>query len=158
MFRELKRKKQQLSREECIDILKTELRGVLSLQGDDGYPYGVPINYWYCEEDGKLYFHSGKTGYKVDAVRACDKVSFCVCDQGVRQEGEWWFTIRSVIIFGRIQIVEDHEKTIWASRQLSLKFTSDTDYIEDEIRRVGAHTLCFELTPEHMTGKVVTES
>ena len=43
MFRELVRKKQQISKEECITLLKEELRGVLSVQGDDGYPYGLPI-------------------------------------------------------------------------------------------------------------------
>ena len=57
MFRELTRRKQQLSREECIEILKTELRGTLAVCGDDGYPYALPMNHWYCEEDGALYFH-----------------------------------------------------------------------------------------------------
>ena len=56
LFRELARKKQALSHETCIEFLKTEPRGVLSVIGDDGYPYGVPMNFWYCEEDGKIYF------------------------------------------------------------------------------------------------------
>ncbi|MBP3901898.1 MAG: pyridoxamine 5'-phosphate oxidase family protein, partial [Blautia sp.] len=82
MFREMMRIKQQLSQEECIEILKKEPRGVLSVLGDDGYPYGMPINQYYCEEDGKIYFHSGKKGHKVDAIKRCDKASFCVYDQG----------------------------------------------------------------------------
>ena len=53
MFRKMLRFKQQLSDEECIYILKNQLRGVLSVHGDDGYPYGLPINYYYCEEDGR---------------------------------------------------------------------------------------------------------
>ena len=54
MFREMLRSRQQLTQKECVNILKTELRGVLSVLGDDGYPYGVPVNHYYCEEDGKL--------------------------------------------------------------------------------------------------------
>ncbi|MBE5911190.1 MAG: hypothetical protein E7276_08540 [Pseudobutyrivibrio sp.] len=60
MFRKMRRFKQQLSEEECIEVLKNEPRGVLSLIGEDGYPYGMPINQWYCEEDGKIYFHGAK--------------------------------------------------------------------------------------------------
>ena len=68
MFRKLLRRKQQLSDSDCIEILKNEPRGVLSVMGDDGYPYGLPIDHWYCEENGKLYFHCGKIGHKLDAI------------------------------------------------------------------------------------------
>ena len=79
MFRELVRKNQQLSQEECVSILKSELRGVLSVIGDDGYPYGVPMDHWYCEENGKIYFHSGKNGHKIDAIKNSNKVSIIQC-------------------------------------------------------------------------------
>ena len=49
MFRKMRRFKQQLSDEECIAGLRSETRGVLSMLGDDGYPYGIPMNHWYCE-------------------------------------------------------------------------------------------------------------
>ena len=95
MFRELVRKKQALSEEECIKILKEEPRGVLSVQGDDGYPYGTPLNHWYCEDNGRLYFHSGMSGHRIDALKKCDKVSFCVYDQGYRKEGDWALYIKN---------------------------------------------------------------
>ena len=158
MFREMLRIRQQLTREECIDILKREPRGVLSVLGDDDYPYGMPMNHFYCEEDGKLYFHGGKTGHKIDAITRCSKASFCVYDQGTRQEGEWFLRIRSVIVFGKIEIVEDRTKTYEISRLLSYKFTNDEKYIENEIARSGPGTLLFALVPEHMTGKLVKES
>ena len=81
MFRKMRRANQALSREECISILKKELRGVLSVLGEDDYPYGIPMNHYYCEEDGKLYFHSGMKGHKIDAIKRNDKTSFCVYDQ-----------------------------------------------------------------------------
>ncbi len=70
MFRKMLRFKQQISQEECIEILKEEPRGVLSVLGDDDYPYGMPINHFYCEEDGKLYFHTGMKGHSMTADTA----------------------------------------------------------------------------------------
>ncbi len=158
MFREMLRKKQQLTDAECIEILKNEPRGVLSMLGDDGYPYGVPINHYYCEADGRIYFHGGKKGHRIDAVRQHDKVSFCVYDQGWREDGDWALHIRSVIVFGRIELIEDRETVYEISRQLSYKFTNDEAYIAHEIEKSGPGTLLLALTPEHMTGKLVKES
>ena len=158
MFREMLRKKQQLTQEACIEILKKEPRGVLSVLGDDGYPYGMPMNHYYCEEDGNIYFHSGKTGHRVDALKHCDKASFCVYDGGFRREGEWALNISSVIVFGRIELIEDQEKIYKIARLLSYKFTNDEEYIEREIQKSGPGTMMFALVPEHMTGKLVKES
>ena len=158
MFREMRRMKQAVSRSECIRILTEEPRGVLSVLGDDGYPYGTVLNHWYSAEDGKLYFHSGKTGHRIDAMKRCGKASYCVYDSGFRKEGEWALNITSVIVFGRIEIVEDHDKAMEIARKLSLKFTQDTAYIEEEVRRSGPGTLVYALVPEHMTGKLVNES
>ena len=158
MFPEMKRIRQKLPESECIEILKQEPRGVLSVLGEDDYPYGMPINHWYCEADGKLYFHGGKTGHKIDAMKRHDKVSFCVYDAGWREEGDWALHIRSVIVFGRIEWIEDRERVLEISRQLCYKFTDDEAYIAEEIRRSGAATLCFALVPEHISGKRVKES
>ncbi|MBP5160236.1 MAG: pyridoxamine 5'-phosphate oxidase family protein [Lachnospiraceae bacterium] len=158
MFRELARKKQMIPEEECIEILKKEPRGVLSVLGDEDYPYGMPMNHFYCEEDGKIYFHGGKTGHKIDAIKRHDKASFCVFDEGYRNPGEWALNFRSVIVFGRIELVEDMEETIRISRLLSYKITDDEQYIEYEIAKSGARTLMFALVPEYMTGKRVREA
>lgn len=158
MFRELTRKKQQLSPEESIEILKQEPRGVLSVNGDDGYPYGMPMDHWYCEEDGCLYFHSGKKGHRTDAMRRCNKASYCVYDSGYRKEGEWSLNIKSVILFGHLEIIEDFDRAMAVTRQLSLKYTDDIEYIDREIRQSGKNTLVFRLVPEHITGKLVNES
>lgn len=158
MFREMTRKHQQLTQTGCIELLKTEPRGVLSVMGDDDYPYGLPIDHWYNEEDGCIYFHSGKTGHKVDAMRRHDKASFCVYDQGFRKEGDWALNIKSVIVFGRLQIVEDLGTAIEMTRRLSYKYTQDAEYIEDEIRKYGREVLCFRLVPEYISGKIVKEA
>ena len=158
MFREVARVKQKLEAAECVEILKAEKRGVLSVMGDDGYPYGMPMNHWYCEADGKLYFHSGLKGHRSDAMKLCDKASFCVYDAGFRREGEWALNIRSVIAFGRLQVVTDQQKMMEFIWQLGDKFTDDKDYLEREIAQALDHTLVFALEIEHMTGKLVNEA
>lgn len=158
MFRPMQRSRQALSEEECAEVLREQVRGVLSVIGDDGYPYGMPINHYFCEDDGKLYFHGGMTGHKIDALRRCGKASFCVYDGGFRREGEWALNIRSVIVFGRVEFIESRELVYEMSRRLSRKFTSDEDSIEREIERSGRHTLMFALVPEHVTGKLVNEA
>ena len=158
MFRELTRIKQKLSMEETIEILRQEPRGVLSVIGDDGYPYGMPMDHWYNDADGCLYFHSGKKGHKIDAITRCSKASYCVFDQGFRREGEWALNIKSVIVFGCIEIIEDFKAAMEITRQLSLKYTDDVAYIDWEIQQSGKNTLVFRLVPEHITGKLVNES
>ncbi len=158
MFREVARKKQTLTSEQIVKILNTEKRGVLSVCGENGYPYGLPINFWFNEENGYIYFHSGKKGHKNDAITSDNKVSFCVYDKGCKNDGEWSLNVSSVIIFGRMNIVEDSEKAVEVFRKLSLKFTSDTEYIESEIKKFAKDTVCYELQPEHITGKIVNEA
>ena len=158
MFREMMRKKQALSEEECIDILKTQPRGVLSVLGDDGYPYGMPIDHWYNEADGKIYFHGAKAGHKIDAIRACDKVSYCVMDEGFRKEGEWALNINSVVVFGRISLVTDEGRAREICACLCRKFTDDEEYIEKELKNALPRVQCLELCIDHMTGKLVNES
>ena len=109
MFRELVRKNKALPMEECIQVLKEETRGVLAVLGDSDYPYCMPLNHWYNEEEGMIYFHCGKVGHRLDALKKSNKVSFCTYDEGYRENGEWALNVRSVIVFGRIEFIEDLE-------------------------------------------------
>ena len=156
-FRPLARSRQELSREECLGVLQREKRGVLSVLGDDGYPYGLPINHWYDPEDGRLYFHSGNAGHKIDAMRRDGRASFCVMERAELTEDGWSYFFRSVIVFGQIMIVEDRERALEISRQISWKFTDDRDYVEWEVDHSGSRVLCFALIPEHISGKRVHE-
>lgn len=157
-FRKMVRAKQAISEEECIQILKTQLRGVLSVLGENDYPYGVPIDHWYNEENGKIYFHGSKVGHKIDAMKKHDKVSFCVYDEGYKEEGDWALNIKSVVIFGRVKFVEDKEEAMDICRKLCYKFTNDNEYIEHEIKYSGPGTLVIEMSIDHMTGKLVNEA
>ncbi len=105
MFRQLRRIKQQLSQEDCISVLKNEVRGVLSVLGDDDYPYGVPINFYYSQENNKIYFHGSREGHKIDAIKNHDKVSFCVYDKGTQIEGK-----RGLEVSAQVRVKEFYKK------------------------------------------------
>ena len=156
MFREMRRKKQALSKEECIEILKNEPRGVLAVLGDDDYPYSVPLSHVYV--DGKIYFHGTiKESHKRDAIKKHDKVSFCVMDKGEKAENSWWYTFKSVIVFGRMRTIEDKDTKIEKLTYLGNKFFPTEEETKDEIDRLLDVTELYEITIEHMSGKIVKE-
>ncbi|MBR6233757.1 MAG: pyridoxamine 5'-phosphate oxidase family protein [Erysipelotrichaceae bacterium] len=157
MFRQIKRVKQALNKEECLEILKKEKRGVLSVLGDDDYPYGMPINHYYDEDTHKLYFHGGRYGHKIDAMRRHDKASFCVYGDGFIENDNWYLCFKSVIVFGRIEFIEDKKAIEDMCRKLSYHFTDNAEYIESEIAKDLNGTLMFSLSIEDMQGKYVTE-
>ena len=158
MFRELSNKQKQISNDECVELLKQETRGILSVNGDDGYPYGIPMNHFYDFEDGCIYFHCGKNGHKIDALRRSDKVSFCVYEKGSKVEDDWALNVRSVVVFGKVEIIDDIAIASDIARKLSYKFTPDEPYIQNEINHYAKATLILKLIPEQITGKKVKES
>lgn len=155
MFRNMRRAGQELTKEECEEILTNQSRGVLALLGDYDYPYAVPMSHVYA--DGKIYFHGAQKGHKNDALKNHDKCSFCVLDDGIKTEDSWWYTFRSVIAFGRIRTLTQKDEKIEALTYLGDKFFPSHEDTVDEINRLLDRTEVFEITIEHMTGKVVKE-
>ena len=151
----MRRKHRQLSEEECIQILISEPRGVLAVLGDYDYPYTVPMSHVYV--DGKIYFHGAQTGHKNDAVKKYEKVSYCVIDKGVKAEDSWWYTFKSVVVFGKIKIITDRDEKIDKLTKLGDKFFPTHEETVDEINRLLDKTEVFEITVDHMSGKLVEE-
>ena len=158
MFRPMRRIKQQLPDTEALEVLKNAKRGVLSMAGDDGWPYGVWLNPYYREADERIYFHGAKEGHKVDALRKDSRASFTVIDDGVRDEGGWAYTFRSVVVFGHVEFVEDHDFALELCRELARRFNPSEEDIEREIQQSGARVQVLCLVPEHITGKRVREA
>lgn len=154
-FRPMRRFKQQLSEGECIDILKNAYRGFLSVIGDGGYPYSIPINFVLV--DGKFFFHCAKEGHKMDAVRACDKACFTVIDNPQKEPGDWWYHVNSVICFGRITIMEDDAEKDKYLRLLGAKYFPEGYDIEKDMANNAPRANVLEFTIEHCTGKRVRE-
>ena len=157
MFREMRRKKQILSNKENIEILEKGTSGVLALLGDNDYPYAVPISYVY--DNSKVYFHGAKTGHKIDAIRKCSKASFCVISQDEIVSEEYTTYFRSVIVFGKIRILEDENEIREAIEKLAIKYhpTDSIENINQEIAREWKTLCMMELSVEHVTGKEAIE-
>ena len=155
-FREMRRKRQLLSDEESIGILKNATAGTLALLGDNDYPYAVPISYVYHER--KLYFHSALAGHKVDAIRNCDKASFCVIDKDDVQPEKYTTFFRSVIAFGRIHIIEDDKEKLAMARMLGNRYNpNNNESLQREIESGLSRMLMIRFDIEHLTGKEAIE-
>ena len=153
----MRRKKQQLSTKECVEILRKRTSGVLAVFGEDGYPYAVPISYVY--EDGKIYFHSAKAGHKIDAIQQNSKVSFCIIDQDQVVPEKYTSYFRSVIVFGQIRELTDDKEKRAAIEKLAVKYAPmDTEAgRENAIEREWKPLCMLEMSIDHMTGKEAIE-
>ena len=157
MFKKMRRFKQQLSQEKCIEILTNEPHGVLSLISDTGYPYGFPITHWYDEKNGHIYFHGAKEGHKIDAIKNNPKVSMSIIDQEDVIEEELTTYFRSVILFGKARILQEDDEIYHAIKTLGLKYNEDEVTVEKEIQREWKALCCIEITIEHISGKQAIE-
>ncbi len=155
-FRPMRRNRQQLSREECERILGSCTSGVLALTGDGGYPYAVPLSYVYA--DGAIIFHSAVEGHKVDAIRQDSRCSFCVIEQDEIRPAEFTTYFRSVIVFGRIRMIEDAAEKVQLLRLLGRRYSPGDEHgLQHEIDKSLDHVLLLRLDIDHMTGKEAIE-
>ena len=157
MFREMRRKKQALSPEECAEILSRGTAGVLAVSGEDGYPYAVPLSYVYHE--GKLFFHSAKAGHKLDAIGQSDKVSFCVIDQDQIVPDEYTSYFRSVIVFGSVRVLEDENEKRGALAALARRYSPEHEEgrISSTVEKELGAVAMLELSIDHTSGKEAAE-
>ncbi len=153
MFRQMRRRGQALPPEVCVQILERGSFGVLALAGDDDYPYGVPLNYVYYRE--KIYFHCAMAGHKLDAIARNAKASFCVVDQDKVIPQEFATDYSSVIVFGRMRVLEDQQEKLETIQALGRKYAPEVGgrRLDQEIRKDWAALCMLELAPEHISGK-----
>ncbi len=158
MFREMRRLKQAVSEDDCKKILREEKRAAFSVIGDEGYPYTIPVDFYYDEEDSRIYLHGAKEGHKIDALRNCNKVCFTVWNQGFKKEGSWAWTATSVVIFGRAVFVEDREIITDRLRKMAVKYYPTIEEVDKEMNGPDINRVqIIAIDIEHMTGKLVNE-
>ena len=127
------------------------------MHGDDGYPYAVPVNYYYSEEDHKIYFHGAREGHKVDALKQNDKVCFTVYGNETIKEEAWAPYLQSAVVFGRCHLLENQEEALALTRKIAEKYYPEKELIEEEIRRSGKAVQVYEISIEHLSGKEIQE-
>ena len=157
VFRKMRRIKQQLTAEECETILNQSTSGVLALNGDGGYPYAVPLSYVY--NDGVLYFHCAKSGHKIDALKNCNKASFCVIYEDNIVPEKYTTFFKSVIVFGKISVVNNKEEILSSINKLALKYNSidSNENRQNEIEKEFSSLCMLRLDVEHISGKQAIE-
>jgi len=151
MFKEMRRKDRSIDNEQAIELLKREQYGVLSTIGENGYAYGVPLNYVYHKEN--IYFHCADEGSKVDNIMSNNKVSFCVVGNTEPIPEKFSYRYESAIVFGYAVEVYDKEKED-ALVALIQKYSGD--FMErgiEYIKKDGAKPKVIKINIEHLTGK-----
>lgn len=157
MFRDIRKVKNIISEDETKKLLKTCKRGALSVNGDDGYPYVLPINFYYEEDENRLYFHSGKSGYKIESVLKSNKVSFTVWDEGYLEEDDWAYFVKSAILFGKASLVKDEALALEKLRKFAYKYYPTQKEADEEIELDFKAVQMIALDIEHLTGKKIHE-
>ncbi len=160
-FRPLRRTNNAISEEAAKDLLQNEKRAVLAMNGEGGYPYAVPIDYYYDRDQNKIYFHGAKQGQKFDCLSKDDKVCFTVYGNERHVEDDWAPLLQSTIVFGRCHMLETNEETLDLVRVLARRYypvseTTEAD-IEKEISGAASRVQIFEIEIEHLCGKQIKE-
>ncbi len=149
-FKEMRRKQRALPREAAEQILSAGQYGVLSVYGEEGYPYGVPVNYGYAE--GKLLFHCAREGHKLQAIRRNPKVCFTVVSGHTLVEEEYTCKYESVVVFGTARVIEERKERHAAMERMMSVLSPD--YAGTAIANCGGDGyVMVEITPDHVTGK-----
>ena len=157
MFRPIRRKTKEISMDETKKILKEERIGVLAVNGDEGYPYAIPVNFYYDEETQKIYFHGSRVGHKVDSIKKCDKVCFTVYGPEVIKDEPWAPYVKSTVVFGRCHLMDATQAAETRLRQMAGKYYPNEELINEEIDLSGKAVQMYEIEIEHMSGKEIQE-
>lgn len=157
MFRKVRKIKNELDEKTTKEVLKKAPRGVLALNGDDGFPYGLPLNFYYDEDNNTLYFHGTKTGYKIDCIEKSPKASFtALLEEGVSDDG-WSKNVSSVVAYGLLEEIEDSDFARDALEKLAQKYYPSEDLVEENIKANFKNTKMLAFHISYMTGKKVNE-
>lgn len=154
MFRKIRKIKNEIDKDAVDSLLHSCRRGVLSMNGDDGYPYSIPINYYYDEANQKIYFHGAKAGYKVDCLNKCDKVCFTVFGNESIKDLAWAPYVQSVVVFGRCHLIDTDNEVL---KTFVMKYYPSVDVADKAIEEGVEFVQMYEITIEHKSGKQVQE-
>ena len=156
MFDKMRRFRQELNQSEIDRILEANTSGVLGLIDRAGYPYAVPLSFVYS--GGNVYFHSAKEGHKIDAVKGCQKATFCVIDKDDVQPEKYTTFYKSVIAFGTVEIVSDKEEELFAITRLGDKYYPNHNAeLQAEIEKFKSKFVIIKLNIQYATGKQAIE-
>jgi len=158
MFKPIRKKINEIDRNATEVLLTFNRRGILAMNGVNGYPYAIPINYFYDRVGQKIYFHGAKAGHKVESLKTSDKVCFTVYGNECIDKSEPWAPyVQSAVVFGRCRLLEPGPESIDRLKEFAMKYYPSEQLVDKEIAHAGRAVQMFEITIEHMSGKQVQE-
>ena len=158
MFKPIRKKINEIDRAAAEALLQSNRRGILAMNGDTGYPYAIPINYFYDCVGQQIYFHGAKAGHKVESLKTSDKVCFTVYGNECIDKSEPWAPyVQSAVVFGRCRLLEPGPESIDRLKEFAMKYYPSEQLVDKEIAHAGKAVQMFEITIEHMSGKQVQE-
>ena len=158
MFKPIRKKINEIDHSAAEALLQSNRRGILAMNGDNGYPYAIPINYFYDCDKKKIYFHGAKAGHKVDALKSSDKVCYTVYgDEHIDESEPWAPYVQSAVVFGRCRLLEPGPESIDRLKEFAMKYYPSEQLVDKEIAHAGRAVQMFEIIIEHMSGKQVQE-
>ena len=153
MFSEMRRKKQKMTDDATINLLKECQYCMLATMGEEQWPYSTPISYIYL--DDKIYVHGLKKGMKFDNIDRNPKVCLTV----VRDTVPFWddgftTTYESANVFGIAKRMEDDGQIVAVLKALVDKYLPDhMEKADANIDKMWKAVTVVEIEIEHMTGK-----
>jgi len=150
-MRKIRRKDKEIGKDEAINLLAKCEYGVLSTIGNDGQPYGVPLNYAY--KDNCIYFHCALTGHKIENIDNNPNVSFCAVGDTKVLPSEFSTNYVSAVAFGvasEVQGTERYHALVWLLDKYSPEFIEEgKKYIEKHDKA----TKVIKIEIQHISGK-----
>jgi len=150
-MREMRRKDKEIGTDEAINLLTECEYGVLSTAGNDGQPYGVPLNYAY--KDNCIYFHCALTGHKIDNIDDNPKVSFCTVGNTEVLPSQFSTNYVSAVAFGvasEVQGAERYNTLVLLLEKFSPGFMEEGKKYIEKLDKV---TKVIKIEIQHISGK-----
>ncbi|MGE5353164.1 MAG: pyridoxamine 5'-phosphate oxidase family protein [Acidobacteriota bacterium] len=148
----IRRAEYAASESQAKEILEKGDHGVLSTTSRDGFPYGIPMSYWY--KDDMIYFHCAKEGHKLDNIKTDNRVSFCVIGKNEVLPGDFTANYESAVVFGHAYEITGSEKEE-AMLEMVKKFSPDfMEQGKEGIKRADAKMSVYKIVAEQVTGKI----
>jgi len=144
-----------MTTQKSLKLLKKEKYGRLATCGKDLQPYITPVNFILM--DGRIYFHCGFEGQKIDNLNYNSKVCFEVSRLGKLYpaphaknfSNRFW----SVLVFGKARQVKDEKLKLHILNEIMEKYATGHDYAGLTLEDTKTVNIV-EITIEKITGKV----
>lgn len=146
----VRRRDRLLGYEKALELLEGGEYGFLAFGGASGY--GIPLNF--VLSGNRIYFHCAPEGEKLRRLAGNQEVCFCVVGHTAPQAAKFTTLYESVLVFGRLSLVEEEEELMRALECLVEKYSPDYKEIGKKYAEKSFHrTAVLRLDMERFSGK-----